>query len=252
MSEAESIISVRRLRHTFAPVSGHAAVHALGDIDFSVAPGEFVCMVGPEGCGKSTLLRIVAGLLHPTRGSVRVGAKRVGLVFAEPRLLPWRSILDNVVLPLLAAGLSAPRAGATANTWLERLGLRGFREAFPHELPFDLQQRTNLARALAYEPDLLLLDDPLAALDDWSQADLREQLRQVHDRTRMSTLLMTSGCLEAAQLGDRVLVLGPGPGQVIEEFAVTVPAPRHASDPALLPFAVRARTALEDRLPRGV
>lgn len=213
---------------------------ALDRVSFKIAPGEFVAVVGPSGCGKSTLLRILAGLLQPTTGSLRAttadavhhsqSPDRVGIVFQEPTLLPWRTAVANVALPLELGKVRGHETRRQAVQALANVGLADFRQHFPHELSGGMRMRCSLARALVTSPSLLLLDEPFAALDDISRQQLNEDLRGLWLAQRFTAVFVTHNIAEAAFLSGRILVMSPRPGRIVEEFEVPFAAVR---DPLL-------------------
>lgn len=195
--------------------------------------GQVVAILGPNGCGKSTLLRLVAGLLAPDGGAIEIDRipvrgpdRRVGFVFQEPRLLPWRSAIDNVAFPLELAGRPRAERKAEAARLLELVGMADFAGARPHTLSGGMRQRVAIARALAMEPGLLLLDEPFSALDALTRERLGVELLAIWERTATTILLVTHSIAEAIFLADRVIVLSPRPGRVVAEVAVALPRPR--------------------------
>jgi NitT/TauT family transport system ATP-binding protein len=210
----------------------------LGELAFSLGNGEVAALVGPSGCGKTTLLRIIAGLDSDFEGSVALPAHgMLGMVFQEPRLLPWRTVEQNV-------RLAAPQAtDAALGTLFQALGLTAHRDHFPGELSLGLARRVALARAFAVEPDLLLLDEPFVSLDDALAARLREELAELVNRRPVTTLLVTHDVEEAIALADRLLLLSAGPARLLGEVAV--PRPRTAHTPDEL-------TAMRDEIARRI
>ncbi|MDQ3447714.1 MAG: ABC transporter ATP-binding protein [Chloroflexota bacterium] len=209
---------------------------ALRDVSFDVADGSIVAIVGPNGSGKSTLLRLIGGLLDPDGGEVTIGDRpvegadqRVGIVFQEPRLLPWRDVLDNVALPLELAGESRLAREGRARELVGLVGLVGFERARPHQLSGGMRQRAALARALVREPGVLLLDEPFSALDALTRERLDLELLRLWERTGTTIVLVTHDIAEAIFLADRVLVLTARPGHVAADIAVELPRPRRPS-----------------------
>lgn len=228
------------------------ALEALRDCGFAIQPGERVALLGPSGCGKSSVLRLIAGLLAPSEGELqRRAGLRTGCVFQQPRLLPWASTLDNIALPLRLAGQTAAAARAAVAPLLAQVGLQGFEQALPHELSGGMQMRAALARALVSTPELLLLDEPFAALDEITRQRLGAQLLDwQRARPGLALLLVTHNVFEAVALADRVLVMSARPGRVLLELEVA--AQRGAADAGAWPlqdayFALvrEARLALE-------
>jgi NitT/TauT family transport system ATP-binding protein len=222
-------------------------VVALRDIDLEVAKGEFVAVVGRSGCGKSTLLRMVAGLLPPTAGEILIdgspvtGPRRdIGLVFQQPALLPWRSVLDNVLLPVEFLGWRRSDHRDRAMALLETVGLADFHTRLPHELSGGMQQRVALCRSLLPEPRALLMDEPFSALDVLTREELSGELQRIHMEHSATILFVTHSVNEAVLLADRVVVLTPRPGQVLKTLDVHIPRPRslghnaHQQEVALL------------------
>ncbi len=221
---------------------------------FDVPDGSIVAIVGPNGSGKSTLLRLIGGLLVPDSGEVRIGDEpvegadpRVGIVFQEPRLLPWRDVLGNVALPLELAGLPRRRREARARELLELVELRGFDEARPHQLSGGMRQRAAVARALVREPGVLLLDEPFSALDALTRERLDLELLRLWERTHTTIVLVTHDIVEAVFLADRVLVLSARPGRVVADIPVELPRPRDRSGLDVAAFS-RAAAAIRARL----
>ena len=216
-------------------VPGPGRVTALAGLTLDVPAGSFTVVIGPNGCGKSTLLRLVAGLLAPDSGSVRVdgvapvsGDGRVGLAFQQPRLVPWRSTLENVALPLELAGIAAPRRRAAALETLERVGLAGAAQLRPRELSGGMAQRAALARALITDPPVLLLDEPFSALDALTRETFDAELQRLWLERRRTVILVTHSVPEAITLADRVVVMTPRPGRVARIVEVDLPRPRSA------------------------
>ena len=220
-----TLIVARNLDYRFS--SGTEALHG---VDFSLSPGEFVSLVGPSGCGKSTLLRLVAGLLPVKPGALTIdGAApasargtehRCGFVFQSPTLLPWRSVEANLTLPLELEGVPKTRSRETAADWLSRVGLSDFAKAYPAQLSGGMRMRVSIARALASRPQILLMDEPFAALDDLTRGRLQEELLALREREGFTTLFVTHNVSEAVFLSDRVLVLSARPGRVIGTVSI--------------------------------
>jgi NitT/TauT family transport system ATP-binding protein len=231
---AQSAVEMRGVSVRF--MSERNAVTALDDISFSVAAGGFLTLLGPSGCGKSTLLRVVADIVRPTAGRALVlGAppdearrrRDIGFVFQDATLLPWRSALDNVRLPLQVGGAARPvRGGRSPEDLLALVGLAGWERAMPHELSGGMRQRVAIARALLGDPRILLMDEPFGALDEITRDRLNDELLHVWRETGTTILFVTHSIHEAAYLGQRVLMLAAHPGRVKEIVSVDLPEPR--------------------------
>jgi NitT/TauT family transport system ATP-binding protein len=241
------------LRFAF-PVDGRT-VPVLGGIDLEVGRRSVIALVGPNGCGKSTLLRVIAGLLPAAGGVVEVEGRpvngpdaRVGLVFQEPRLLPWRSAVANVAFPLEVAGHPRAPREARARDLLGLVGLRDWAGARPGELSGGMRQRLAIARALALEPSVLLLDEPFSALDALTRERFNVELLRLWERIGSTIVLVTHSIPEAVFLADRVIVLSPRPAVVAADIAVELPRPRRLAD---LDAAVVSRTAAQIRAQLG-
>jgi len=230
---------------------GTRAVAALRDVTFGVGESEFVCVVGRSGCGKTTLLNILAGFLTPTRGEVLIGGRPVsgkgldrGVVFQDfAQLFPWRTARGNVEFGLEMKGVSREERAATAERFLRLVGLEAFAGAYPHELSGGMQQRTAIARALAYNPSVLLMDEPFAALDALTRDEMQGLLVDVWRETRKTVIYVTHNVAEAVYLADRVVVLTPHPGTVKAEVKVTLSRPR---DPLSVDFLDAQKRVLSE------
>ncbi|MFI9030116.1 ABC transporter ATP-binding protein [Streptomyces sp. NPDC053560] len=199
---------------------GRKALTALGPLDLDVAPGEFVCLVGPSGCGKSTLLRIAAGLLRPGTGELEIraaGPRPAAMIFQDYGIYDWKSVLANVRFGLDVQRVPRKEADARARSWLARMGLAEFADAYPAALSGGMRQRVAIARALAVEPEILLMDEPFAALDAQLRTILQDELLDLTQHTHTTTLFITHSLEEALVLGDRVLVMSARPGRIIAE-----------------------------------
>ncbi len=224
--------------------SGASAVPVLDDISLDVATGEFVCVVGPSGCGKSTLLNVIAGLERPTSGTVERGEK-VGFMFQEPTLFPWLKVKDNVAFGLKMMRLPRKEIDERVERYLSLVRLTEFRDAYPRQLSGGMKQRAALARMLALDPDVLLMDEPFAALDAQTREELYLELQDVWRRTGKTIVFITHNVREAVCLGDRVLVFSPRPGRIKREFHVDIPRPREIGDLAVARLAHEVHNELK-------
>lgn len=247
------MICISGVSQTFRGRGG--GVDALRDIDLSVAAGEFVAVVGRSGCGKSTLLRLVAGLLKPSSGRVAVDGvpvssprRDVAMVFQRPALLPWRSVLDNVLLPVEVFGWRRQPYRRRAVELLETVGLAGFERRLPHELSGGMQQRVALCRSLLPEPRAMLMDEPFSALDALTREELSVQLQNIHMAHAVTILFVTHSIDEAVLLADRVVVLTPRPGQIRQVMQVDIPRPRTLGRTAHLEEVARISAELHELL----
>ncbi|WP_328729374.1 ABC transporter ATP-binding protein [Falsiroseomonas algicola] len=220
---AEPAIAARNLSLVFRTNDG--PVHALSDVNIDIAPGEFISLIGPSGCGKTTLLRVIADLEKPTGGEIRVNgvtpeaarlARDYGYVFQAPALFPWRTIEGNVMLPLQIMGLSKAERQERARQQLALVNLAGFERKFPWQLSGGMQQRASIARALAFEPKLLLMDEPFGALDEIVRDHLNEQLLKLWATTRKTVVFVTHSIPEAVFLSTRIVVMSPRPGRITD------------------------------------
>jgi NitT/TauT family transport system ATP-binding protein len=236
--------------------AGRGRLIALDGVTLQVPSGHVCSVIGPNGSGKSTLLRITAGLLRPDRGGVDLDGEpisgpdpRVGFVFQEPRLLPWRDTLRNVAFPLELAGWNETARSDRAAELISLVGLNGFERARPAALSGGMRQRASIARALALQPSVLLLDEPFSALDALTRERLNQELLGIWERTGTTILLVTHSIQEAIFLGDRVVVLSPRPGRVVADIQVTLERPRRLADldaATVSATAERIRAHLED------
>ncbi len=245
----DSRIEIARVAKDFS-VDGRP-LRALDGIDLTVAPGEFVTIVGASGCGKSTLLRIVAGLDPAHDGEVRHDGRPVtgpslqrGIVFQEPRLFPWLTVAGNIGLGLENAPLSAAERARLVAEHVALVGLSGFENAYPRQLSGGMAQRATIARGLVNRPGLLLLDEPFGALDALTRARLQDELQRICAHEGITALLVTHDVDEALLLGDRVVVMAPRPGRIAEILDVSASKPRDRRDPVLAAL----RHAILDRL----
>jgi NitT/TauT family transport system ATP-binding protein len=233
------------------------ALDALEEISFAVMPGEFACLVGPSGCGKSTLLRVIAGLRSPDRGSIWLDGqpvtaprRQVGIVFQQANLMPWRTVLGNVLLPLEVSNMNAAEAYRRAEELIKLVGLSEFANAYPADLSGGMAQRVAIARALVHDPAVLLLDEPFGSLDALTRERMGLELLRIWTAQRKTVLMVTHSVPEAVFLADRVLVLTPRPGTIALTMPIDLPRPR---DLALLEtegFGVltgRVRGAIRER-----
>jgi NitT/TauT family transport system ATP-binding protein len=226
-------IEIRNVQHVYQ--GDLASVLALDNVNLTVRDGEFVALLGPSGCGKSSLLRVVAELLRPTSGSVVIhsstekenGRAKTALVFQEYALFPWRTVLDNVAFPLEMRGVPRHEGLSRAHEVLARVGLQPFARAYPHQLSGGMRQRVGIARALAAEPEVLLMDEPFGALDAQTRTVLQEELLRVWESERKTVLYVTHSIDEAVYLADRIVLLTARPGRIKAEYSVELPRPRN-------------------------
>lgn len=225
-------VSIRKLGMTFEP-SGRPATQALEGIDLEIDAGEFIAVVGASGCGKTTLLRILAGLTRPTEGRALIGDRvvtrphpDVAIMFQSPTLLPWRSVIENCFLPVQLRNRIRPGDRARSLELLERAGLGGFEDRLPHELSGGMQQRVALCRALIADPAIMLLDEPFGALDAMTRDQMNLDLRRMWARKSITTVLITHSISEAVFLAQRVVVMSPRPGRIVDVVDVPLPHDR--------------------------
>jgi NitT/TauT family transport system ATP-binding protein len=230
--------------------TGRAELLALDQVSLTVHDGEFVCIIGASGCGKSTLLNLVAGLDQPTAGRVDTAGRKVGLMFQEPALFPWLTAGRNVELALRARGV--PRAARRAQTaeLLEAVRLGGFADKRPHELSGGMRQRVAMARALAQDADVLLMDEPFGALDAMTRDLLHDELERICAERTLTVLFVTHNVREAARLGDRVLLLSSRPGRVIGEYPLPRVGHRRIDSPEVSEVAARLTDRLREEMGR--
>ncbi len=226
------LIAVSRLEKTYLTRAG-SRIRALADVTLDVAAGEFVSIVGPSGCGKTTLLRVLGGLLAASSGSVELLGRRVagpsrnvGMVFQDPVLLPWRTVLENVMLPVAVLRLDRRTHHRRALDLLGLVGLAGFEDKYPHELSGGMRQRVSLARALVHDPALLLMDEPFGALDAMTREAMNLELQRIWRESGKTVAFITHSIPEAAFLGDRVVVMSPRPGRIVDVVSIDLERPR--------------------------
>lgn len=227
------VISIHNLSKVYASKGG--ATVALEDASLEVASGEFISLIGPSGCGKTTLLRIIADLIQPSSGEILVAGKpprqarlerEYGYVFQAPALLEWRSVLKNVTLPLEIMGFAKAEQSARANKLLNLVGLKDFHKQFPWQLSGGMQQRVSIARALAFDPKLLLMDEPFGALDEITREAMNLELLRIWQETKKTVVFVTHSIPEAVFLSSRIVVMTPRPGKIERVIPVTLPYPR--------------------------
>jgi ABC-type nitrate/sulfonate/bicarbonate transport system ATPase subunit len=233
-------IEISRVTKRYEPADA-SQDPALEDVSLTIADNEFVTLVGRSGCGKTTLLNIVAGLVAPTSGEVRVDGRTVtgpgqgkGMVFQQHALFPWLTAIQNVEFPGKSRGVPRQERRETASQLIDLVGLRGFEDRYPVELSGGMQQRVAIARALALDPEILLMDEPFGALDELTRIEMQDELLRVWSSRKKTVVFVTHSISEALMLSDRVVVLTARPGRIRQEFAVALPRPRERTDARLL------------------
>ena len=208
----ETVVEVKHLEKIFTTLRG--SIHALHDVSFTVSKGEFVTFVGPSGCGKTTILRIVGGMLDKTDGEVFIkgkyvkeSQKEIGVIFQSPNLLPWRTLLKNVLLPLEVLGINTPENQKRARDLIELVGLAGFEDKYPNELSGGMQQRVGIARALVHNPSILLMDEPFGALDAITREQLDMEILRIWGQAKKTIMFVTHSVEEAVFLSERIIVM---------------------------------------------
>jgi NitT/TauT family transport system ATP-binding protein len=231
VASASAILVVENIVKRFETPDG--VLTAVDGVSLSVAPGEFVGVIGPSGCGKSTLFNIIGGLIDSYEGTVKVAGERVrgphssiGMIFQEESTFPWRNVLDNVAFPLEIAGLGKAERYERARHFVKLVGLDGFERRYPAELSGGMRQRVSMARTLAAQPKILLMDEPFASLDEQTRLLLGDKVLQIQQQLKQTTLLITHNITEAVQLSDRILVMTYRPGKVKRIVDIKLPRPR--------------------------
>jgi NitT/TauT family transport system ATP-binding protein len=249
-----TVIDIAKLSLTFETNDG--PVHALSDIDLAIGEGEFVSFIGPSGCGKTTLLRVIADLEKPTGGSISVNGmtpdearlkRAYGYVFQAAALYPWRTISDNIALPLEIMGMGKAEREERIRKNMELVNLAGFERKYPWQLSGGMQQRASIARALSFDPDLLLMDEPFGALDEIVRDHLNEQLLKLWDKTNKTVVFVTHSIPEAVFLSTKIVVLCPRPGRIYDVIESDLPRDRTLDireTPEFLKIAHRVREGL--------
>ena len=246
---SSAAITVHQLGVTFRDKNG--ITEALKDVSFSVAPQDFVCVLGPSGSGKTTLLRILSNLLHPSTGTVRFGNAKInpviGLVFQQANLMPWRTVIENITLPLELRGVNAQEITEKAHAMIELVGLQDFTQAWPASLSGGMAQRVAIARALIQDPDLLLLDEPFGSLDALTRERMGVELLRIWQSERKTVVMVTHSISEALLLADRVIMLTPRPGRILLDVKVDLPRPRQENvrySPKFIELSKALRSAI--------
>jgi NitT/TauT family transport system ATP-binding protein len=247
-TRAGAAVEITDVTKTFG--RGDAALLALDGVSLSVAPGQFVCLIGASGCGKSTLLSLVAGLDAPTSGQVNTGGRKVSLMFQEPALFPWLTAAKNVEMPLRAAGMPKAQRRERVAELLDLVQLGTFADKLPHQLSGGMRQRVALARSLAQDADVLLMDEPFGALDAMTRDLLHEVLEGIWRRRQLTILFVTHEVREAVRLGDRVVLLSSRPGRVIGEFGVDFERPRGMDSADTVATAIKIKDRLREEIVR--
>lgn len=222
------ILTIQNLSAIFPNENG--GLHALDGVTFDVRPREFVCVLGPSGSGKTTLLRILAGLINPTAGSFMFGhgeQPSIGMVFQASNLMPWRTVMENIRLPLEVINVNGQSARDKAQEMIELVGLQGFEDSLPRDLSGGMAQRVAIARALIHDPDLLLLDEPFASLDAMTRERMWTELSRIWQMRQKTVIMVTHSINESLFLADRVLVLTQRPGKIKMDVEVDLPRPRN-------------------------
>ena len=223
----DPILTVKNLSVVFPDSNG--GLHALDDISFEVCPRDFICFLGPSGSGKTTLLRILASLLKPTCGEINFANNQqpqIGMVFQQSNLMPWRSVVDNIKLPLELEGVNEITARIKAQEMIDLVGLNGFEDSWPRDLSGGMAQRVAIARALIHDPDLLLLDEPFASLDAMTRERMWMELSRIWQAKQKTVIMVTHSINESLFLADKVLVLTQRPGKIKLTLPVDLPRPR--------------------------
>jgi NitT/TauT family transport system ATP-binding protein len=248
-ASARTVVSIADVTKSFG--TGSQRVVALDGVTLDVERGDFVCLLGASGCGKSTLLNLIAGLDKPTSGRVDVRAERTGLMFQEAALFPWLTVRGNVEIALKLAGMPRNERRARAQELLEMVHLGDFAKRRPHELSGGMRQRTALARALAQDADVLLMDEPFGALDAMTRDLLHDELEALWTATGKTVIFVTHNVREAVRLGDCVVLLASRPGRVAAVYDVTIPRPRRIDSPEVATLAATITDQLREEGNRG-
>jgi NitT/TauT family transport system ATP-binding protein len=230
--EPDPLVRISGLTKRFPTASGEE-VHALENVSLSIGTSQFVSVIGASGCGKTTLLRIIAGLETDYAGRLIIGgqtdpgpSKDVGIVFQDANLLPWRTVLNNVLLPAQVLKIDLRKAIERARWLIELVGLKGFEDKYPFELSGGMRQRVSIARALIHDPSILLMDEPFGALDALTRESMNLELLKIWDSAKKTIFLITHSISEAVFMSDRVIVMSPRPGRVVDDVTIDLPRPR--------------------------
>ena len=260
LAPANAILTVDDIVKRFETPDG--VLTAIDHVSLSVAPGEFVGVIGPSGCGKSTLFNVIGGLLDGYDGTVKVAGERVrgphpaiGMIFQEESTFPWRNVLDNVAFPLEIAGLPRAERYDRARHFVKLVGLDGFERRYPAELSGGMRQRVSMARTLAAQPKILLMDEPFAALDEQTRLLLGDKVLQIQQQLKQTTLLITHNITEAVQLSDRIVVMTYRPGKVKRMVEIKLPRPRSSeivSSEAFGRYVAQIWSDLREEASRGL
>ncbi|SDI40869.1 ABC transporter ATP-binding protein [Natribacillus halophilus] len=247
-------VNLEQVNKTFSKGKDDS-LHVLNDIDLKIEAGEFVSLLGPSGCGKTTILNLIAGLDHPTSGEVIVNGEKVKkpgtdrvVVFQQGGLFPWMNVMDNVTYGLLLKKMSKKEAEEKAMEGLRMVHLGNFTQAFPHELSGGMKQRVAIARSLVMDPDVLLMDEPFAALDEQTRIILHQELQEIWEQTGKTIVFITHNIREALTLSERVLLMSTRPGEIKRSFTVQAARPRDPSDSVLVNLEKRVMGELEEEM----
>ncbi len=259
-SPSNAIMRVENISMRFSTPDG--VLTAVDDVSFAVKPGEFLSVIGPSGCGKSTLFNVIGGLLAGYEGKVTVAGETIsgphasiGMVFQEESTFPWRSVVDNVAFPLELSGMPKAQRIERARHFIKLVGLDGFANRYPSELSGGMRQRVSMARTLAFEPKILLMDEPFAALDEQTRLLLGDKVLQIQQQLKQTTLLITHNITEAVQLSDRILVMTYRPGRIKRVVDIDLPRPRTSdviSSEAFGRYVAQVWSDLREEASRGM
>jgi NitT/TauT family transport system ATP-binding protein len=234
-------VTIKNVEKTFTNKDEKTSFTVFNDINLTIKKGEFLSLLGPSGCGKSTLLNIIAGLDKASNGVVQIGTKQIngpgqdrGVVFQEAALMPWLTVLENVMFGLKKQKISKIEAEKKALDYLKLVHLSKFVRSYPHELSGGMKQRVSIARALAMDPEILLMDEPFGALDEQTRSMLHKEVQFIWEQTGKTIIFVTHNIRESVLLSDRIVLMGTRPGRIIEEFKVNLPRPRKPSSPEFI------------------
>ena len=247
----DSIMSLEGVTKRFS-TQANDSVLALDKVSLSIERNQFVTLVGPSGCGKSTLLKIIGGIISPTDGAIQFGgnpllkpSRQIGMVFQRPVLLPWRSAIDNILFPIEMLGWNVGEYREEAMRLIQLVGLSGFEKALPNELSGGMQQRVSICRALIYDPQMLMMDEPFGALDAMTREDLSIELLRIWTERKKTVIFVTHSIPEAVLLADRVVIMAARPGRVLMDLPVDLPRPRSLETERLPEFQDLVHTVRE-------